>query len=130
MFCKNCGKQVGPEVNFCPACGTKVTPADAESGQPPISGQPGAYGNAGSADGGQGNWTSAGMPYRKLVRPRSPRMIAGVCAGLAMHFGWNLDIVRVVTVILGLCSGIGVVAYLVCWVVIPEAQYALPPQSR
>jgi xanthine dehydrogenase molybdopterin-binding subunit B len=30
-----------------------------------------------------------------LIRPRDDRVIAGVCAGLARRFGWNVTVVRV-----------------------------------
>jgi phage shock protein PspC (stress-responsive transcriptional regulator) len=56
-------------------------------------------------------------------------MIAGVCAGFALHYGWNLNLVRVITALVALFTGIGAVAYLVAWVVIPEAPYALPAKG-
>ncbi len=65
-----------------------------------------------------------------MVRPRSPRMIGGVCAAFALHYGWNLDVVRLVAAVLALGYGVGILAYVACWIIIPEAQYALPSQSR
>jgi len=63
----------------------------------------------------------------QLVRPRYPRLIAGVCAGFSEHYGWDLSVVRIVTVVLAvLTSGIGLVAYVAAWVLIPEAAYTLP----
>jgi phage shock protein C len=56
-----------------------------------------------------------------LVRSRKGRMVAGVCAGLAEYFGWDVTLVRVlVAVISVITGGTGVVAYLVAWAVIPE----------
>ena len=35
----------------------------------------------------------------QLTRPRYPRMIAGVCSGFALHYGWDLSLVRVIAVL-------------------------------
>ena len=59
---------------------------------------------------------------RRLVRPREGRMIAGVCAGVADYLGVDVTIVRLVAV-LGAVFGFGsvIVAYVVAWVLMPEA---------
>ena len=54
-----------------------------------------------------------------LVRPRQGRMIAGVCAGLARRYAMPVFLVRVLMVAAGL-AGVGVVAYPVAWVLIPN----------
>jgi phage shock protein C len=53
-------------------------------------------------------------------------MIAGVCAGFALHYGWDLSLVRVVTALMIVLTGVGLFAYLAAWIIIPEAPYALP----
>lgn len=53
-------------------------------------------------------------------------MIAGVCAGFAEHYGWDLNLVRVLTVVVTLFTGVTLFAYLAAWIIIPEGQYALP----
>ncbi|SEO82790.1 PspC domain-containing protein [Trujillonella endophytica] len=55
-----------------------------------------------------------------LVRPRSGRVIAGVCAALADRFGLSRGLMRVAFVLFGL-FGVGELVYLVAWVVIPKA---------
>jgi len=132
MYCKNCGKQLGPEVNFCPACGTKA-PATTDS---PYD-QQSAHCQSGAAEESdfkrgsvQNGWADSNQVPPRLLRPRSPRMVGGVCAAFALHFGWNLDLVRVVAAVFGLFYGVGILAYLACWIILPEAQYALPMQSR
>lgn len=59
-----------------------------------------------------------------LTRSRSNKMIAGVCGGLAEHFGWDPSLVRVVYVLVSLFSvGFpGIIVYVVLWLVIPEAE--------
>jgi phage shock protein PspC (stress-responsive transcriptional regulator) len=64
-----------------------------------------------------------------LTRPRNNRMIAGVCAGFAQHYGWNLNVVRIITALVALFTGIGAIAYLIAWVIIPEEPYALPAKT-
>jgi phage shock protein PspC (stress-responsive transcriptional regulator) len=55
-----------------------------------------------------------------LVRPRSGRVIAGVCAALADRFGLSRFLVRVGFVLFGL-FGIGEIVYIVLWIMIPKA---------
>ena len=56
-----------------------------------------------------------------LVRPRSGKVIAGVCAALAQRFGLSTGLVRVGFVLFGL-FGVGELAYIVLWVLIPKAR--------
>lgn len=103
MFCTKCGKQVQPSSRFCPACGATISSAATNPGYYPNTGQ--------------------------LTRSRDNRMIAGICAGLSLHYGWDLNLVRIIAALLAICTGVGAIAYLVAWVVIPESPYALPAKS-
>ena len=55
-----------------------------------------------------------------LVRSRSDRVIAGVCAGLARRFGWRPFTVRALFVASLVLPGTQVVVYLVLWALIPS----------
>ena len=55
----------------------------------------------------------------RLVRPRSSRVIAGVCAALADRFGLSRTLVRVGFVLFGL-FGVGELVYIALWVLIPK----------
>ncbi|HEU4869003.1 MAG TPA: PspC domain-containing protein [Actinomycetota bacterium] len=55
-----------------------------------------------------------------MTRSRDHRMIAGVCGGLADHFGWSIGLVRFLFVLFGL-FGAGEIAYIVLWIVMPKA---------
>lgn len=57
---------------------------------------------------------------RRLVRSRDDRILAGVCRGIAEHFGIDVTLVRVITVVLAFFGGAGVLLYLVGWAMIPE----------
>jgi phage shock protein C len=73
-------------------------------------------------------------PGRPLVRPRMGRNIAGVCLALAQANGWDVAVVRILTV-LGFCvtGGLVGVAYLAAWIGIPEeplpAPGTIPPNT-
>ncbi len=67
------------------------------------------------------------IPRRQLVRPIVGRMIAGVCIGVAQTYGWDVALVRVLTVVGFFCTGgIVAVAYLAGWIGIPEEPLRLP----
>jgi len=70
---------------------------------------------------------AAPMPGRPLVRPIVGRQIAGVCIGLAQAYGWDVAIVRVVTVLSFFFSGgLVAIAYLAGWIGIPEEPFGTP----
>lgn len=66
---------------------------------------------------------------RGLVRRPDERVVAGVCAGSARWLGVDPIVVRLATAILALANGIGVLAYLVAWLVLPEARSEPTRQS-
>jgi phage shock protein PspC (stress-responsive transcriptional regulator) len=55
-----------------------------------------------------------------LSRPRSGRMIAGVCAGLGRRFGLSATTVRLLFLLSCLLPGPQFVVYLVLWVMLPN----------
>ena len=57
---------------------------------------------------------------KRLYRSRSEKKLAGVCGGLAAYLGVDPVIPRLVWVLFALAGGIGILAYLVCWLVIPQ----------
>ena len=101
MFCAHCGNQINQDSNFCNACGASgVRAADAAR-------------------------------QTRIVRPRHPRVIAGVCSGIAIHNGWDINLVRAIfAIVTCLTTGAGILFYLAAWAFLPDALYALPPQSR
>ncbi len=56
----------------------------------------------------------------RLMRPRQGRMIAGVCAGLARHFGWDLTVLRLLWLLLFIFAGAGGLLYIILWIVVPS----------
>ena len=69
----------------------------------------------------------AAPPGRPLVRPIVGRQVAGVCLGLSQCNGWDVAVVRIVTVLAFFFSGgIVAVAYLAGWIGIPEETLPFP----
>ena len=56
---------------------------------------------------------------KKLFRSNRNKVIAGVCGGIAEYFGVDPTIVRIIWLICILPGGIGLIAYIICWVAMP-----------
>jgi phage shock protein C len=61
-----------------------------------------------------------GTHGKQLVRSREGRIVAGVCAGLAVYFGLDANIVRLIFAGLTVFGGVGVLLYVVAWLIVPE----------
>lgn len=59
-------------------------------------------------------------PVRRLTRSRSDKVVAGVCGGLARHFGIDTVWFRIAFVALALGGGAGVLLYVIAWIAMPE----------
>lgn len=57
---------------------------------------------------------------KKLYRSRTDKKVCGVCAGLAKYMGMDVSVMRLIAVLLILFAGGGLLAYLICALVIPE----------
>ena len=57
---------------------------------------------------------------RRLTLSVKDKKIAGVCGGIAEYFGVDPTLVRVITVVLALLFGGGLLAYLLAWVIMPK----------
>jgi phage shock protein C len=58
------------------------------------------------------------MPSR-LYRSRSEKMIAGVSGGLSEYFDVDPVLIRLLFVVTAFISGVGIVAYIILWIVVP-----------
>ena len=104
MTCTGCGTVANVDSQFCSNCGRMMTTSQ--------------YGPA------------QAQRSDKLVRPRAGRWLAGVCAGFAQRYGWDVSMIRLV-VVLAHVVGVGTpfLAYLIAWIVMPNEQLALPMRS-
>ena len=58
---------------------------------------------------------------KRLVRNVQDKKIAGVCAGLADYLDMDQTLVRALWILFTLLGGSGVLAYIILWVIMPEA---------
>ena len=59
-------------------------------------------------------------PTARLHKSRKDRKVAGVCGGIAEYLHVDSTVVRLVTVLLVLGWGSGLLAYIICALVFPE----------
>ena len=57
---------------------------------------------------------------KKLIRPRVGRKIAGVCIGFAEYLDLDVTLVRLVWLLVGVMKGVGLLAYPIAWIIMPE----------
>ncbi len=67
-----------------------------------------------------GAQSQASGTTRRLYRSVSDRYIAGVCGGVAEYFQIDPTLVRILWAISSFFGGLGFVAYLAGWIIIPE----------
>jgi phage shock protein C len=60
---------------------------------------------------------------RRLYRSRDQKMIAGVCGGIAEYTRVDPTLVRILMLALMFFGGIGLLPYIILWIVIPEEPY-------
>ncbi len=56
---------------------------------------------------------------KKITRDVGNKMIGGVCSGIAEYLDIDPTIVRLLWLFAILLAGTGILAYVVCWIVIP-----------
>ena len=96
MYCTRCGYDLagsGPSepARYCSRCGTRTSCAAIPVGP-------------------------AAPPF---MLDKRNKKIAGVCAGFARHLGIDVVLMRVLWLGIALCTGVGFLAYLAAWIVIP-----------
>ena len=57
---------------------------------------------------------------KKLYRSTKDKKLAGVCGGIAEYLNIDSTLVRLIWALFILCAGSGLLAYIVCALVIPE----------
>jgi phage shock protein C len=98
MYCTKCGSELREADRFCSGCGSQTAAYE----------QPQAH--------------------RALMLDKRNKKVAGVCAGFARYFGMDLVLMRVLWLCIALCTGVGFIAYLAAWIVIPS-DYGYDPHE-
>jgi len=105
MTCSNCRRDIADYSNFCYYCGARQ----------------------------QVNAANPCAPAQKrLMRSSVDCKLAGVCGGIAEYLDVDPTIVRLVWVLVFIFTGFipGALAYLICWIVIPQAPLPVPVQVQ
>ena len=76
-----------------------------------------------------GRQLGARVVRRPLERAREGRKIAGICMGLARHLDVDVTLIRLLTLVAAIFTGIGFIAYVIAWIVIPE-ELIIVPQTQ
>jgi phage shock protein C len=63
---------------------------------------------------------------KKLTRSRKDNKIAGVCGGFAEYMDIDSTLVRVIWLMLIFFGGWGLLAYIIAWIVMPQAPFPEP----
>ena len=58
---------------------------------------------------------------KKLYRDVDNKYIGGVCAGLEHYLGFDVLWIRLIFIVLGIFTGFGFIAYILLWILVPEA---------
>ena len=98
MYCTQCGIQLRDDDRFCSRCGAR-TPLACDPSQRPA-----------------------------LMLDKRNKKIAGVCAGFARHLEVDVTLVRVLTLAIALATGIGFLAYVAAWLIMPS-DHGMEPRA-
>ena len=91
MYCTKCGTQMKDDDNYCARCGTP--------GRPDL---------------------SRVVVRSALSRPMDQKKIGGVCAGFARYLDVDVTLIRILWLVVALFGGVGFIAYLVAWLLMPK----------
>jgi len=70
--------------------------------------------------------TAASAHTKKLMRSRTDKKIAGVCAGFASYFELDVTVVRILWLMLAFIGGWGIIGYFIAWIAMPQEPLTLP----
>ena len=98
MYCTKCGSELRDQDNFCSGCGAETARA------------------------ATARTTYRQSTFTRLSRPMSEAKIAGVCAGFARYFALDVTLMRVRGVVITVfpLPVLGLVSYIVAWIVMPK----------
>jgi len=99
MFCTQCGADLRDQDSYCAQCGRRAKP------ELPLAAS------------------------ERLTRDMSRKKIAGVCSGLARYMNVDPVLVRLIFLVLALSTGIGFIAYIVGWIVMPKEPVLMLPAA-
>ena len=57
---------------------------------------------------------------KRLYRSKKDSILGGVCGGIAEYFDIDPTLVRLLSVLIVFLGGIGVIGYVIAWIIIPQ----------
>ena len=69
------------------------------------------------------------MATGQLTRSETDKKIAGVAGGMAVYFGADATLIRVLWVVAGV-MGWGILAYIIFWIVLPKGPGSTPAMRQ
>jgi phage shock protein C len=99
MFCTGCGIQLRDDDRFCSRCGRRTA-----LGVEPLH-------------------------RRRLMLDKANKKVAGVCAGFARYFEVDVTLVRVLWLAIAIGTGVGFIAYVVAWIIMPSDRGLSEPET-
>ncbi len=99
MTCRHCHREIQDEASYCMYCGRRQA-------------------------------ASATLFPKPLRRSQVDRRLAGVCGGMARYLDTDPVFIRLAWIILSIVPGtvlLGVLAYVVAWIIVPEAEPGTEP---
>ena len=57
---------------------------------------------------------------KKLYKSNTEKKLDGVCGGIAEYFDVDPTVIRLAWVIFSLCGGSGLIAYIICAIIMPR----------
>jgi phage shock protein C len=105
MYCTQCGVELREDDRFCSRCGARTSVGQAAT------------------------------PQKSLMLDKVNKKIGGVCAGFARYFEVDVILVRVLWLAIALATGVGFLAYLAAWMIMPSdggfaARAAMTPHAQ
>jgi phage shock protein C len=67
------------------------------------------------------------MEPKRLFRSRNERMLGGVCGGFGKYMNMDPVLIRLIWAVLFFFGGIGLLFYILCWIIIPEEPIVTNP---
>ena len=98
MYCTQCGVELRADDRFCSRCGKRT---------------------------GVGRLETSARP---LMLDKRNKKIGGVCAGFARYMEVDVILVRVLWLAIAVTTGVGFLAYLAAWMIMPS-DYGQAPQT-
>ena len=104
MFCTQCGVELEPQHRYCNQCGKGT--------------------GVGSP------WPERPAP-RRLELSKRDKKIAGVCSGFAHYLEIDVTLMRIIWLVgVFVPPGIGLIAYLFAWLIMPTGREELAPGQQ